>query len=75
MRPFLFCFVGWSEARSPTAVVRYTPNVGFRASLQPTKNCTTQKIQPRHPGMLLAGIQGIERKNDNFSTVVFQDSL
>ena len=30
-------FVGWSEARSPTAVADYAPNVGLRASLQPTK--------------------------------------
>ena len=73
MHPFLLYLVGWSEARSPTAVVRYAPNVGLRASLQPTKNRATQKTQlPSfrqsfrilltpltyvHVGMSLAGIQ------------------
>ena len=32
MRPFLLYFVGWSEERSPTAVVEYAPNVGLRSS-------------------------------------------
>ena len=39
-------FVGWSEARSPTAEVSDTRHVGLRASLQPTKNRIL-----RHPPM------------------------
>ena len=31
-------FVGWSEARSPTAVAGNIRNVALRTSLQPTKN-------------------------------------
>ena len=34
----IWFYVGWSEARSPTAVVSYASNVGLRTSLQPTKD-------------------------------------